>query len=69
MQRGSDGRFNDDEVARILHDATSHAAGTYGGQNTPHSLRVVEILGISQARRWGLCTMNEFREYLGLKRE
>jgi hypothetical protein len=31
-------------------------------------LRVVEILGIMQARQWGVCTMNEFRHFLGLKR-
>ena len=31
-------------------------------------LRLVEILGIEQARAWGVCTMNEFRKFLGLKR-
>jgi len=25
-------------------------------------------MGIEQARKWGVCTMNEFRKYLGLKR-
>jgi hypothetical protein len=29
-------------------------------------LRVVEILGMVQARQWGVCTMNEFRQFLGL---
>lgn len=24
-------------------------------------------MGMEQARRWGVCTMNEFRKYLGLK--
>lgn len=31
-------------------------------------MRVVEIMGIEQARFWGVCTMNEFRQYLGLRR-
>jgi len=25
-------------------------------------------MGIEQARQWGVCTMNEFRKFLGLKR-
>jgi linoleate 10R-lipoxygenase len=24
-------------------------------------------MGLEQARSWGVCTMNEFRQYLGLK--
>jgi hypothetical protein len=31
-------------------------------------LKVVEIMGIEQARFWGVCTMNEFRQFLGLQR-
>jgi len=31
-------------------------------------MRVVEIMGIEQARKWGVCTMNEFREFVGLKK-
>jgi linoleate 10R-lipoxygenase len=31
-------------------------------------LRVIEIMGIEQARFWGVCTMNEFRQFLGLPR-
>jgi linoleate 10R-lipoxygenase len=31
-------------------------------------MRVVEIIGIEQARFWGVCTMNEFRQFLGLRR-
>jgi linoleate 10R-lipoxygenase len=31
-------------------------------------MRVVEIMGIEQARFWGVCTMNEFRQFLGLRR-
>jgi hypothetical protein len=26
------------------------------------------MLGIVQARQWGVCTLNEFRQYLGLRK-
>ncbi|KAL0959663.1 hypothetical protein HGRIS_011365 [Hohenbuehelia grisea] len=67
LKRGSDGRFSDDDLANILQTATSHPAGAFRGRGTPPVLRLVEIMGMEQARRWGVCTMNEFRKYLGLK--
>ncbi|KAJ8508992.1 hypothetical protein ONZ45_g8792 [Pleurotus djamor] len=63
-----DGRFSDDDLARILHDTTEEAAGAFGGRGTPSVLRIVEMMGMMQARRWGVCTMNEFRHFLGLRR-
>lgn len=30
-------------------------------------MRVIEQLGIQQARNWGACSLNEFRRFLGLK--
>lgn len=68
MTRGPDGKFDDDALAKILLDATGEPAGSYGAQSTPARLRGVEIMGLQQARAWGVCTMNEFRKYLGLKR-
>ncbi|KAI0347729.1 heme peroxidase [Trametopsis cervina] len=68
LKRGADGAFNDDDIARVLQDATESPAAAYRAQGTPSVLRVVEILGILQARSWGVCTMNEFRAYLGLKK-
>ncbi|KAJ6607611.1 heme peroxidase [Mycena sp. CBHHK59/15] len=67
LQRGADGKFSDDDIAKVLHDATESPAGAYGARNTPSVLRVIEIMGIMQARQWGVCTMNEFRAFLGLK--
>lgn len=68
LSRGPDGTFSDDDIARILHDATENPAGSYGAQGTPTALRIIEIMGIEQARQWGVCSMNEFRKFLGLKR-
>ena len=31
-------------------------------------LRIIEIMGIVQGRAWGVCSMNEFRQFLGLKK-
>lgn len=32
-------------------------------------MRLHEIMGIEQNRRWGVCSLNDFRTFLGLKRE
>ncbi|KAJ7055860.1 heme peroxidase [Mycena amicta] len=63
-----DGRFPDADLAKIFQDATAEPAGTFRARGVQKELRVIEILGIEQSRRWGVCTMNEFREFLGLKR-
>lgn len=67
LKRGPDGTFSDDDLAEILYSATENPAGAFRGRGTPTSLRLVEILGIEQARAWGVCTMNEFRKFLGLR--
>ncbi|KAF7358979.1 Heme peroxidase [Mycena sanguinolenta] len=67
LTRGPDGKFSDDDLAKILLDATESPAGAYRARGTPTVLRVIEIMGILQARQWGVCTMNEFRQFLGLK--
>ena len=43
-------------------------ATTPRARGSPAVLRIVEILGMVQAREWGVGTMNEFRDFLGLKR-
>ncbi|KAF8957351.1 heme peroxidase [Flammula alnicola] len=67
LQRGQDGKFADDDLASILYTATESPASAYRGLGSPGVLRLVEIMGIEQSRSWGVCTMNEFRQYLGLK--
>ncbi|KAG8709377.1 hypothetical protein FRC11_005607 [Ceratobasidium sp. 423] len=67
IKRGPDGRFNDDDLAFILQNSTESVAHRYGARGTPEVFKVVEILGIEQARRWGVCSMNEFRIRMGLK--
>ncbi|KAJ7206545.1 heme peroxidase [Mycena pura] len=67
LQRGPDGRFKDSDLARILQSATSCRAGAFKARGIPEVLRVIEVLGIEQARRWGACSMNDYRRFTGLK--
>jgi linoleate 10R-lipoxygenase len=67
LKRGDDSKFPDDGLAKILLDATNTPGGAWRARGTPGVFRILEILGIQQARQWGVCTMNEFRKFLGLK--
>ncbi|KAG6890061.1 hypothetical protein C0992_003159 [Termitomyces sp. T32_za158] len=67
LKRGPDGTFSDDDLAEILYASTESPAGAFRGRGTPTVLRLVEILGIEQSRAWGVCTMNEFRKFMGLR--
>ncbi|KAF8653539.1 hypothetical protein AX16_003904 [Volvariella volvacea WC 439] len=67
LERQPNGYFKDDDLARILHDATEEPAAAFGARGTPAAMRLHEIMGIEQNRRWGVCSLNEFRRYLGLK--
>ncbi|KAG7444916.1 heme peroxidase [Guyanagaster necrorhizus] len=67
MTRQEDGSFKDEDLAKVLHDATDEPAAAFRARGTPPSMRLHEILGIEQNRRWGICSLNEFRKFLGLK--
>ncbi|KAF8337099.1 heme peroxidase [Cantharellus anzutake] len=60
-------RYKDDLLANALLSATSVPAHIFGARGVPGALRVIEILGIQQARSWGTCSLNEFRRFLGLE--
>ncbi|KAI0091665.1 linoleate diol synthase [Irpex rosettiformis] len=68
MTRQNDGTFKDDQLAQIIFEATSHPAGAFKARGTPHIMRLHEIMGIQANRRWGCCSLNDFRSFLGLKR-
>ncbi|KAF9038426.1 linoleate diol synthase [Panaeolus papilionaceus] len=67
IQRNADGSFSDDDLANILHNATEHPAAAFRARGTPPIMRLNEIMGIEQNRRWGVCSLNDFRKFLGLK--
>lgn len=48
--------------------AMDHPISEFGPRNIPNCLRSVEILGILQARKWEVGTLNDFRDFFGMKR-
>ncbi|KAH6722642.1 heme peroxidase [Leptodontidium sp. MPI-SDFR-AT-0119] len=68
LKRGPDGRFQDEDLVNIMTSAMEDPAGLFGSKMVPKALRVVEILGILQARKWGMASLNEFRHFFGLKK-
>ncbi|KZV98733.1 heme peroxidase [Exidia glandulosa HHB12029] len=67
LKRQRDGKFRDEDLARVMKEATTNVAGAFGAQGVPPVLRVVEIMAIEEARSWGVCSLNEFRKFMGLK--
>jgi hypothetical protein len=63
-----DGYYDDDDLVAVVGAAIDDVAHELGAHSVPKSMRAVEILGIMQARRWNVCTLNEFREALRLKK-
>ncbi|RFU32277.1 hypothetical protein B7463_g4075, partial [Scytalidium lignicola] len=68
LERQEDGTFKDEDLVRILKEAMDDPAGTFGARMIPKALKIVEVLGINQARKWQVASLNEFREFFGLKR-
>jgi len=68
LERQADqgGRFKDAELIELLTKSTEDVAGSFGPKNIPKVLRAIEIMGIQQARSWGVATLNEFRQFCGL---
>lgn len=57
LERGPDGSFSDNDLARILQDATEARAGAFRARGCPPAMRVIEMLAIEQGRKWGACTV------------
>jgi hypothetical protein len=60
LKRQADGSFNDADLASIIKSCIEEPAHAFGAHGTPHSLKVVDMLGMLQARNsFNVCTMNE----------
>lgn len=68
LERQSDGHFKDEDLVRILKESMEDPAGLFGAKTVPKALKIIEIQGINQARKWGCASLNEFRDFFGLKR-
>lgn len=67
LKRDSQGRFKDREMADILTESTRDVAGAFGSKNVPLVMKLVDVMGIEQARKWNVCTLNEFRKFFKLE--
>ncbi|KZF19901.1 heme peroxidase [Xylona heveae TC161] len=67
LKRQTNGRFDDDDLVKILTESIEDCAGSFGANRVPTVLKAVEILGIQQARQWGVASLNEFRKFFRLK--
>ncbi|KAI9724613.1 MAG: hypothetical protein M1828_003636 [Chrysothrix sp. TS-e1954] len=68
LKRGSDGKFEDDDLAEIMIASVEDCAGAFGANHIPKALKAIDILGMKQARAWDCCSLNEFRNFFGLKK-
>ncbi|KAF8687851.1 hypothetical protein AX14_003638 [Amanita brunnescens Koide BX004] len=68
LGRNKDGYFEDNDLAELLFHAIEAKAGSPGGRAVPDWAREESILKLRQARQANVCTLNKFRQHLGLKR-
>lgn len=52
LKRGTDGKFDDGDLAKIMTDGIEQVSGAFGARNIPKCLRAITILGMEQARAW-----------------
>ena len=62
------GLFDDEMMVNHLREAMDDPISQFGPRNVPKVLKNVEIMGILQARKWEIGTLNDFREFFGLGR-
>ena len=60
--------FDDGQLVKALTSAMDDPISNFGPRNIPKCLKPVEIMGIIQARRWEVGTLNDFREFFGMYR-
>ena len=51
----------------MLINVAESLPGAFGARNVPVVMRIIEMLGISQARKWNVATLNEFRQFCGME--
>jgi hypothetical protein len=60
--------FDDHLMLEELTAAMDEPISNFGPRNVPKCLKPVEIMGILQARKWEIGTLNDFRDFFGLPR-
>ncbi|KAK4208108.1 Psi-producing oxygenase A [Rhypophila decipiens] len=60
--------FDDSQMLKALTEAMDDPISNFGPRNVPKCLKAVEIMGILQARKWEVGTLNDFRDFFGMAR-
>jgi linoleate 8R-lipoxygenase / 9,12-octadecadienoate 8-hydroperoxide 8R-isomerase len=63
----TNGKFDEDALVEELANSIEDCSNAYGANRVPPVMRVIEVLGIEQARAWNVASLNEFRKYFGLE--
>ncbi|KIW81777.1 hypothetical protein Z517_04803 [Fonsecaea pedrosoi CBS 271.37] len=66
-KRTQRGTFRDEDLIKILTEATEDVACAFGPRNVPLVMKLIDVLGIQQARAWNVATLNEFRKFFKLE--
>ncbi|KAF3035370.1 hypothetical protein E8E11_005370 [Didymella keratinophila] len=66
LQRHNGDSFEDADLVQVLTDTTEVVAASFGPRQVPIVLKVIEIMGIQQARAWEVASFHEVRRYFGL---
>ena len=67
IKRDNNGLLPDEPLVKILAESIEDIAGAFGANNVPSIMRAIEILLMTQTRKWNLASLNEFRAYFNLK--
>lgn len=67
MKRTKSGAFRDEDLIKIIADSTEDIACAFGPRQVPVIMKLVEVLGMEQARAWNCATLNEFRKFFKLE--
>ena len=54
LARLANGHFSDSNLAHLLYKAIEESAGFFRARGTPAVLKVVDVMGMMQARNWKL---------------
>lgn len=65
--RNERGCFADEDLVNIIADATEDVAGAFGPRNVPVVMKLIETMGMKQARAWNVATLNELRAFFKLQ--
>jgi len=62
------GLFDDQTMINALTKAMDDPISNFGPRNVPKCLKPVEIMGMLQARKWEIGTLNDFRDFFNMPR-